>query len=103
LGASGVRCAIDALEPKRLSKVDHCAGRFVASLGLTLKEIQGLAAVYLEQPGEPVRPHLAALLDEAERRVQGRIEELRVLQERIARRVRELVRGLLEASSGWAR
>jgi DNA-binding transcriptional MerR regulator len=54
------------------------------SLGLTLKEIQQLAAVYLEQPSEPVGPHLAALLDRAEQRVQSRLEELCTLQERIA-------------------
>lgn len=53
------------------------------SLGLTLKEIQQLAAVYLEQPGEPVGPHLAALLDRAEQRIRSRLEELRTLQDRI--------------------
>jgi DNA-binding transcriptional MerR regulator len=46
------------------------------SLGLTLKEIQALAAVYLEQPSEPVGPHLAALLERAVRRIQSRLEEL---------------------------
>jgi len=54
------------------------------SLGLTLKEIEQLAAVYLEQPSEPVGPHLAALLERAEQRIQRRLEELRILQERIA-------------------
>jgi hypothetical protein len=37
-----------------------------------------------EQPSEPVGPHLAALLERAEQRIQGRLEELRALQERIA-------------------
>jgi DNA-binding transcriptional MerR regulator len=54
------------------------------SLGLTLKEIQQLAAVYLEQPNEPVGPHLAALLERAEQRIQSRLDELRTLQHRIA-------------------
>jgi DNA-binding transcriptional MerR regulator len=54
------------------------------SLGLTLTEIEQLAAVYLEQPSEPVGPHLGALLDRAEQRIQGGLEELRTLQERIA-------------------
>jgi DNA-binding transcriptional MerR regulator len=54
------------------------------SLGLTLKEIQQLAAVYLEQPNEPVGPHLAALLERAEQRIQSRLDELRTLQRRIA-------------------
>ena len=54
------------------------------SLGLTLKEIQQLAAVYLGQPSEPVGPRLAALLDRAEHRIERRLEELRTLQNRIA-------------------
>jgi DNA-binding transcriptional MerR regulator len=53
------------------------------SLGLTLTEIQQLAAVYVEQPSEPVGPHLAALLERAEQRIQSRLEELRSLQNRI--------------------
>ena len=54
------------------------------SLGLTLTEIEQLAAVYLEQPSEPVGPHLDALLDRAEQRIQSRLKELRTLQHRIA-------------------
>jgi DNA-binding transcriptional MerR regulator len=55
------------------------------SLGLTIKEIQQLAAVYLERPGEPIGPRLAELLDHAERRIEQRREEL----DRIQRRIRD--------------
>jgi MerR family copper efflux transcriptional regulator len=63
-----------------------CAGVIgsLRSLGLTLREIQHLAAVYLEQPVEPLGPQLAALLDRAEQRIERRLEELRTLQRRIA-------------------
>jgi MerR family copper efflux transcriptional regulator len=53
------------------------------SLGLTIKEIQQLAAVYLDRPGEPIGPRLAALLDSAERRIEQRREELDLVQNRI--------------------
>src|SRR5918995_2464694 len=46
------------------------------SLGLTIKEIQALAAVYLDRPGEPIGPRLAELLDRAEQRIEQRREEL---------------------------
>jgi DNA-binding transcriptional MerR regulator len=39
-----------------------CAMR---SLGLTLKEIQDLADVYLERPGEPIGPHIGEKLEAA--------------------------------------
>ena len=55
------------------------------SLGLTIKEIQQLAAVYLDRPGEPIGPRLAALLDRAEQRIEQRREEL----DRIQRRIRD--------------
>ena len=55
------------------------------SLGLTIKEIQQLAAVYLDRSGEPMGPRLAALLDGAERRIEERREEL----DRIQRRIRD--------------
>ena len=55
------------------------------SLGLTIKEIQQLAAVYLDRPGEPIGPRLAELLDRAERRIEQRRAEL----DRIQRRIRE--------------
>lgn len=53
------------------------------SLGLTIKEIQQLAAVYLDRPGEPIGPRLAALLDRAEQRIEQRREELDLIQRRI--------------------
>jgi DNA-binding transcriptional MerR regulator len=55
------------------------------SLGLTIKEIQQLATVYLDRPGEPIGPRLAALLDRAEQRIEQRREEL----DRIQRRIRD--------------
>ncbi len=53
------------------------------SLGLTIKEIQQLASVYLDRPGEPVGPRLAALLDRAEQRIERRREELDEIEDRI--------------------
>jgi DNA-binding transcriptional MerR regulator len=53
------------------------------SLGLTIKEIQQLAAVYLDRPGEPIGPRLAELLDRAECRIEQRREELDGIQRRI--------------------
>ncbi len=53
------------------------------SLGLTIKEIQQLAAVYLDRPGEPIGPQLAALLDRAEQRIEVRRDELDLIQRRI--------------------
>src|SRR6266496_804645 len=53
------------------------------SLGLTIKEIQQLAAVYLDRPGEPIGPRLAALLERAEQRIEQRREELDLIQRRI--------------------
>jgi MerR family copper efflux transcriptional regulator len=55
------------------------------SLGLTIKEIQQLAAVYLDRPGEAIGPRLAVLLDRAELRIEQRREEL----DRIQRRIRD--------------
>jgi MerR family copper efflux transcriptional regulator len=52
-------------------------------LGLTIAEIRDLAAVYLGRPGEPVGPHLAALLRRARDRADTRIASLRDLRERI--------------------
>lgn len=54
------------------------------SLGLTIKEIQQLASVYLDRPGEPIGPRLEALLDRAERRIQQRREELNEIEDRIS-------------------
>jgi MerR family transcriptional regulator, copper efflux regulator len=53
------------------------------SLGLTIKEIERLASAYLSRPEEPVGPHLAALLDRAERRIDERIAELEAVRRRI--------------------
>jgi MerR family transcriptional regulator, copper efflux regulator len=53
------------------------------SLGLTIKEIQELAALYLDRPDQPIGPRLAALLDRAERRIEQRRAELDLIQERI--------------------
>jgi MerR family copper efflux transcriptional regulator len=53
------------------------------SLGLTIKEIQQLASVYLDRPGESVGPRLAVLLDRAEQRIERRREELDEIEDRI--------------------
>jgi MerR family copper efflux transcriptional regulator len=53
------------------------------SLGLTIKEIQQLAAMYLDRPGEPIGPRLAELLERAEQRIEQRRAELDVIQDRI--------------------
>lgn len=53
------------------------------SLGLTLAEIQELAAVYLGQAGEPIGPRLAGLLGAVRGRTADRIAELEKLVERV--------------------
>ena len=53
------------------------------SLGLTIKEIERLASAYLRGPDEPIGPHLAALLDRSEQRIDDRIAELMAVRERI--------------------
>ncbi len=57
--------------------------RTLRSLGLTLKEIQELAAVQHDREGEPIGPHLARLLARAERRIEERLGELESIQQRI--------------------
>jgi MerR family transcriptional regulator, copper efflux regulator len=52
-------------------------------LGLTIKQIQQLAAVYLDRTDEPIGPRLADLLDQTERRIEERREQLDVIQRRI--------------------
>lgn len=52
-------------------------------LGLTIAEIRDLAALYLGQSGEPVGPHLAALLRRARDRADTRIRNLQDLRDRI--------------------
>jgi MerR family copper efflux transcriptional regulator len=53
------------------------------SLGLTIKQIDQLGSAYLSQPDEPIGPHLAALLDQAEQRIDDRIAELTAVRGRI--------------------
>jgi MerR family copper efflux transcriptional regulator len=53
------------------------------SLGLTLKDIQALAALYRERPTEPIGPHLAAKLTQVLRRTEAQIGALHALQQRI--------------------
>jgi MerR family copper efflux transcriptional regulator len=53
------------------------------ALGLTIKQLQQLAAVYLDRPGEPIGLRLAELLDETEQRIEQRREQLDVIQRRI--------------------
>jgi MerR family transcriptional regulator, copper efflux regulator len=52
-------------------------------LGLTVKEIRELAAVYLGQPDRPIGQRLAARLRAARRRIDGRIVELENLRRRL--------------------
>jgi MerR family copper efflux transcriptional regulator len=53
------------------------------SLGLTIKEIERLARAYLDRPEEPIGPHLAALLEGAERRIGDRMAQLEALRDHI--------------------
>jgi MerR family copper efflux transcriptional regulator len=53
------------------------------SLGLTIKEIDELGRAYLSRPDEPIGPHLAALLDGSEQRIDDRIAELEAIRDRI--------------------
>ncbi len=57
--------------------------RTMRSLGLTLKEIQDLTALYLERPGEPIGPHFGEKLEAALTRIEARITDLQALQQRI--------------------
>lgn len=65
------------------------------SLGLTIKEIEQLAHVYLNQPEQPIGPRLAVLLERAERRIDEHIRELETARQRI-RAYRAAHRDLLE-------
>ena len=53
------------------------------SLGLTINQIELLANDYQSRPDEPIGPQLAALLDQAERRIDERIAELEAVRGRI--------------------
>lgn len=63
----------------------HPGDHRTAGLGLTIAEIRDLAAVSLGRPGEPVGPHLAALLRRARDRADARIAGLQDLRDRIDR------------------
>ena len=52
-------------------------------LGLTVAEIRDLAGSYLQRPGEPVGPRLAAVLSAVRARTEQRIAELGELLRRI--------------------
>jgi MerR family transcriptional regulator, copper efflux regulator len=53
------------------------------SLGLTLKEIQEICAIYIRQPGEPIGPHVRQKLEGALDRTEARITELQQVRDRI--------------------
>ncbi len=57
--------------------------RTMRSLGLTLKEIQDLAVLYLERPSEPIGPHLGEKLEAALTRIEARVADLQALRQRI--------------------
>jgi DNA-binding transcriptional MerR regulator len=67
----------------RQARVDEAVLSTLRSLGLTIKEIDALARAYLERPGEPIGPCLAALLDGSARRIDDRIGELMAARESI--------------------
>ena len=53
------------------------------SLGLTLKEIQEISAIYVEEREKPVGPHVQQKLDRALTRIAARIAELQEIRQRI--------------------
>jgi MerR family copper efflux transcriptional regulator len=53
------------------------------AVGLTIREIEGLAGVYLDRPDEPIGPHIASLLARAEQRIDERVAELEEIRRRI--------------------
>lgn len=55
------------------------------ALGLTLKEIQQISAVYCEQRGDPIGPRLREKLDLALERIEPRMTELKEVRHRIRR------------------
>jgi MerR family copper efflux transcriptional regulator len=57
--------------------------RNLRSLGLTIKEIQELAAVYVSRPDEAIGPRLAVVLERAEQRIDERVSELGSIKRRI--------------------
>jgi MerR family copper efflux transcriptional regulator len=71
--------------------------RGLRSLGLTFKEIEQLAIIYMQRSDEPVGPHLEELLERVERRMGEQIDELDRLRARLrafrARHASELAGG----------
>lgn len=57
--------------------------RSLRSLGLTLKEIQEISAVYCAARGEAIGPHLHEKLDQARARITARMAELQEMRQRI--------------------
>ena len=55
------------------------------SLGLTLKEIEAVCAVYLHEPDEPIGPYLQQKLDRSLDRTEARIAALREVRDRVRR------------------
>jgi DNA-binding transcriptional MerR regulator len=53
------------------------------SLGLTLREIEQLAGVYLGRPDEPIEQHISQLLGRADARIAERVAELQEVRRRI--------------------
>ncbi len=53
------------------------------SLGLTLKEIQEISAIYVERRDEPVGPYVREKLDRALDRTDARIAELQEIRRRL--------------------
>ena len=64
------------------------------SLGLTLKEIEAVCAVYVHQRSDPIGPHLQQKLDLALDRTETRIAELQEVRDRILRFRATHARGL---------
>jgi DNA-binding transcriptional MerR regulator len=57
--------------------------RGLRSLGLTLAEIEQLAAIYLADPDQATGPELAARLDHAQARIEEHLRELHQIRRRI--------------------
>jgi DNA-binding transcriptional MerR regulator len=53
------------------------------SLGLTLKEIQEISAIYVEHRGEPIGPYLGEKLNRALDRTDARIAALQEIRQRV--------------------
>ena len=62
-----------------------CIGmiKTLRGLGLTIKEIEDLTAVYMRKPDEEAGPKLAELLDRVERRIDDRVKALEEIRGRV--------------------